>query len=205
MHKLASFKPSQICVEIPISGQAARDSLYNQFLTGSYQLKQDEIDQLAFRTAQKLQLKSLSCVNYYGRFETEPVKNFAQDNNQSEIMSSMDEYAKTFLSEVEQKQKSLSLREQLIFLNSPYALHKNAAFYTKYYVKIGKDQNYVGTDLVADWYNTNLHIYTNIVRKIQPTDKAILVIFGQGHIPILKHLFETNLDFEVVEKKEILE
>jgi hypothetical protein len=71
-------------------------------------------------------------------------------------------------------------------------------------VKVGKDQEYVGTDLVADWYNTNLHIYTNILRLIQPTDKAILVIFGQGHIPILKHLFESNPDFEVVEIKDVL-
>lgn len=53
-------------------------------------------------------------------------------------------------------------------------------------------------------YSTNLHIYTNILRIVKPTEKRILVLFGQGHIPILKHLFENNPDFEVIEVKEIL-
>ena len=92
----------------------------------------------------------------------------------------------------------------MTFLNTPYALNKNLAAYTNYFVRIGKGDNYVGTDLVADWYATNLRIYTNIIRSIQPSDKKILVVFGQGHMPILKHLFESNSAFEVITVEKVL-
>lgn len=202
--KITKFNPDQICVEIPVSAQRRTDSTYNLFLKDNYKLEQDEIDQLGFKSAQKLNLKGVTCINYKGKFDTDPVTKFAQEHNQTQILSGMDECAKGFMSEINQKQNALSIKDFSIFINSPAALNKNLSFYTKYLIKIGEDQNYVGTDVVTDWYNTNLHIYTNILRSIRPTDKTILVIFGQGHIPILKHLFESNPDFEVVEIKDVL-
>lgn len=122
--KLVTFIPNQICVELPVSSQSRTDSTYNQFLKGDYKLAQDEIGQLGFRSAQKLKIKGVTCVNYKGKFDTDPVTKFAQENNQAQILSGMDEYAKGFLSEIDQKQKSLSLNDFLSFANSSYALNK---------------------------------------------------------------------------------
>ncbi|GAB3510488.1 hypothetical protein GCM10027341_48900 [Spirosoma knui] len=204
VERLAKFQPNQICIEMTLSEQQRMDSIYQQFLKGSYQLKNDEIDQLALPTAQKAGLKRVTCVNYRGRYEPGPVVEFAKNNDQLAITTASDEYGRSCMAEIEQKQKSQSVGNFLAFLNTPYALNKNLAYYTNYLARIGKGNNYIGTDLVADWYATNLHIYTNIIRAIQPSDKAIIVIFGQGHIPILKHLFESNATFEVVEVDKIL-
>ena len=92
----------------------------------------------------------------------------------------------------------------LVYINSKEQLESNLSFYTKYTTRIGNEKNYVGANLTADWYSTNIHIYANILKSIKPTDKTIVVIFGQGHIPILKHLFTNNSDFKVVEVKDIL-
>lgn len=204
VERLSSFRPNQICIEIPASRQSVVDSNYTAFLNGNYKLKQDEIDQLAFQTAKQLNLKGLTCVNYIGRFETDSMDRFAREKSQTVILNNLDVYVKAFLKEVTEKQNALTLKDYLVYLNSKTALNKNLSLYTNYYTRIGQDKNYVGTDLVADWYNTNLHIYTNILRQVKPNDKAILVLFGQAHIPILKHLFESNPDYEVVEVNEVL-
>ncbi len=204
VERLAKFQPNQICIEMTLGEQQRMDSVYQQFLKGSYQLKADEIDQLALPVARKAGLRKVTCVNYRGRYEAEPVMKYAKNNDQLLVTTASDDYGKGFMAELEQKQKSQSVSNFLAFLNTPYALNKNLAYYTNYLIRIGKGSNYIGTDLVADWYSTNLHIYTNIVRSIQPSDKAIIIIFGQGHIPILKHLFESNAAFEVIEVDKFL-
>ncbi|MDO1450238.1 DUF5694 domain-containing protein [Rhodocytophaga aerolata] len=202
--KLAAFKPNQICVEREVNYQPKLDSAYKLYLTGKYKLGVSEIDQLGFQTAKKLGLTSLTAVNYMGYFETAPLEEFATKNNQTHLLDSLYQFAQANNDENKDKQQNLPLKEFLLFDNSPYALSNNHQLYTKYTVKIGKEDQYVGTNLVAEWYKTNLHIYTNILRKLQPADRAILVIYGQGHIPILRHLFESNPNFELVEVKDVL-
>lgn len=201
---LSSFRPDQICIEVPASKQPRIDSTYTAFLKGAYKLGKNEIDQLAYQTAKQLNLERLTCVNYAGRFETDLMNKFASEKNQTAILNNLDVYVKAFLTELTEKQNTFALSDYLIYLNSKTALNKNLAIYTNYYIRIGQDQDYVGTDVVADWYTTNLHIYTNILRQVKPGDKAILVLFGQGHIPILKHLFDSNPAYEVVEVGDVL-
>ncbi|HYF70341.1 MAG TPA: DUF5694 domain-containing protein [Ohtaekwangia sp.] len=203
--RLVAFKPDQICIEVPGAKQAHTDAQYQEYLKGNRALKINEIDLLGFQTAKRLALPKLTCINYLGKFDSQPMKTFAEQHGQGAVLQELDAHAREFVNEVNEKQKKLSIRDNLIALNSPEALNKNLAFYTKYYVSIGKGDEYTGTNLVADWYDTNLHIYTNILRAIQPNDKTILVIFGQGHIPILKHLFESNPDFEVIKIEVLLD
>ncbi|QCR22324.1 DUF5694 domain-containing protein [Pontibacter sp. SGAir0037] len=202
--RLAAFKPDQICIEVPVEKQENTDKQYRQYLAGKYKLELNEIDLLGFQTAKRLQLPKLTCVNYLGKFDTQPSQAAALQHGQQAVLESTDTYAKAFVQEMNEKEKSLSMADNLIYLNNQSTLNKNLAMYTNYFIRIGKGSQYEGTELVAEWYKTNLHIYTNILRQVKPTDKAILVIYGQGHIPILKHLFESNPDFEVVEVSTLL-
>ncbi len=202
--KLAEFEPTQICIEVPTSKSEKINEHYKNYLKGSYELELNEIDLLGFQTAKRLNLEKLTCINYLGKFDTKPSEEKAQKYGQEEILKSMDYYAKDFIEEINSNSKRLSVLENLKYVNADSTLQKNLQFYTKFYAKIGKNDDYVGTELVSEWYKTNLHIYTNILRKIEKDDKVILVIFGQGHIPILKHLFESNSDFEVIPIDQIL-
>jgi Family of unknown function (DUF5694) len=202
--KFAAFKPDQVCVERVVSYQPKLDSTYNAFLAGKYTLSDNEIDQLGMTTAKSCQLKQLTAVNRFGNFDNDTVMNYAQSNGQMVFPQQMDAFAKGFMADMNGKMKTLSVKDFLIYINSKKALQDNLGMYLKYFAKIGKGDDYVGSKLVADWYTTNINIYTNILRVVKPTDKAILVIFGQGHVPILKHLFENNDDFEVVEVAKVL-
>jgi len=201
---IASFNPDQICIEYPTSAQTKMDDQYKSYLAGEYKLTSNEIDQLGLQSAKALRLEKLTCVNYYGAFDSDTVMAYAQQNGQSEITMEFGAWAENFMKEVNENLEKKTIKDFLIYFNSKEKLTQNASLYSRYMTKIGKGDSYVGTDLVADWYSTNLHIYTNIQRQIKPTDKTILVIFGQGHIPILTHLFETNPEFEVVFVNELL-
>jgi hypothetical protein len=204
VNKFAAFKPDQVCVERVLSYQPKLDSTYNAFLAGKYTLSDNEIDQLGMNTAKACQLKRLTAINRLGSFDSDTVMNYAMKNGQTDIPQALDVFSKAFIAEINGNMAKLSIKDFLIYINGKKALQDNLGFYLKFMAKIGKGEDYIGSKLVADWYTTNINIYTNILRIVKPTDKAILVIFGQGHVPILKHLFENNDDFEVVEVATVL-
>lgn len=202
--QLSRFAPNQICVEVPVKGQARIDSQYHQYLNGQYKLGTDEIDQIGYPLAKRLNLSTLTCVNYRGSFDLDAVNTYAKEHNQTARLDSLNQFATGVMTNVVRVQQERSIPDLFRFINTKAELTKNAAIYTEYATRIGQESAYPGTDLVANWYSTNLHIYTNILRAIRPTDKAIMVLFGYGHITILKHLFESNPRFEVVEVADVL-
>lgn len=202
--QLSQFAPSQICVEVPTRKQSKVDSTYQQYLKGQYTLGTDEIDQIAYPLAKRLHLPTITCVNYRGSFDLDAVTKYARENNQTAQLAALDRFAGSTAAGVVRAQQEKSISDLFRFINSKEELTKNAAIYTAYATRIGQGADYPGTDLVANWYSTNLHIYTNILRAIRPTDKSIMVLFGYGHITILKHLFESNPDFEVVDVAKVI-
>ena len=57
----------------------------------------------------------------------------------------------------------------------------------------------MGAELTADWYRRNIKIYSKMITQLDYTENAIFLIMGNDHIPIIRHLFESNPYFEVVD------
>ncbi|GAB3899228.1 DUF5694 domain-containing protein [Spirosoma agri] len=202
--QLSQFAPNQICIEVPTQKQSKIDSAYQQYLKSQYKLGTNEIDQIAYPLAKRLNLPTVTCVNYRGSFDLDAVTKYAKENNQTAQLAALDQFAAGTAAGIVAAQQEKSITDLFRFINSNEELTKNAAIYTAYATRIGQGSDYPGTDLVANWYSTNLHIYTNILRAIRPTDKSIMVLFGYGHITILKHLFQSNPDFDVVDVADVL-
>jgi hypothetical protein len=201
---LSAFMPSQICIEVNDDAQSKIDQQFSQFLQHTYIQQHNEIDLIAYPVAQKIGLKSLTCVNHEGNFDDDEMITFARNNAQETVLTDLKHYVELYIDDLQTYRQTHSLKQQLNYLNTPFNLNKNAAIYTSFLAKIGREDQYPGTTLIADWYKTNLHIYTNIIRNIRAEDAAILVILGHGHIPILTHLFESNLNFELVPVQSVL-
>ena len=58
--------------------------------------------------------------------------------------------------------------------------------------------------LSAWWYSRNLRIYRNILATQPAANDRILVIFGNGHMSILRHVFESTPEFDLVELRDLL-
>ena len=65
-------------------------------------------------------------------------------------------------------------------------------------------KNFEGADALSMfWYNRNLRIFRNIQTIPHDSQDRILVIFGSGHIPILRNLFEATPQFELIEFRNL--
>jgi hypothetical protein len=202
---LSQTKATKVMIERPVGNQHSSDSLYNLYLTGLYKLTVSEREQIGFRLAKKLKLNQVNCIDkFYGMEHDSLVVATAQENNQLSLLKDLSTEANVMLNDYDNKLKQGTLTDVIKHINKPEELKRNLSLYLKFYAKIGAGKNFAGAESVSDWYLRNLAIYSNIINQVEPSDKYVILFFGQGHIPILKHFFENNDNFDVVELKNIL-
>ncbi|MFD1602916.1 DUF5694 domain-containing protein [Flavobacterium artemisiae] len=195
----------KVMIEKPLNQQRKIDSLYNAYLQNSYKLTVSEREQIGFRLAKKLNLKHINCIDvFYGMKHDSLVAVTAKDKNQLYLLKELGTNANNLLHEIDSVVKGNSITEVIKYINRDELLQRNLSLYLKYLAKVGAGENYIGAESVSDWYLRNIAIYANIMNQISPNDKYVILIFGQGHIPILKHLIENNDDFELVEVNSVL-
>ena len=204
-NKLIKTEASKVLIERPYDMEAEYDSLYNQYLNNRYKLTVSEREQIGFRLAKKLNLIHINCVDeLYGNPHDSIMSATAKKNNESDFLIQLEREAKKLISDFDKALKKGSITDVIKYINTPDLLKRNLALYLKYVAKIGAGKNYAGAESVSDWYLRNLAIYSNIISQVDKNDKFVILIFGQGHIPILRHLLENNDDFEIVEVKDVL-
>lgn len=72
----------------------------------------------------------------------------------------------------------------------------HGAYLSGYFNTLG---NY-GFDFLSTWWvNRNLRIFNNVLLTKPVSSDRILILFGAGHIPLLKQCFESSPDFEYVD------
>jgi hypothetical protein len=202
---LSQTKATKVMIERPIENQHSTDSLYSLYLKDHYKMTISEREQIGFRLAKKLKLNRVNCIDkFYGMVHDSLMAATAKENNQLYLLNDLGVHAKAMVSDFDNKLKNGTITEVLKYINRPEELKRNLSIYLKFMAKVGAGENFAGAQYVADWYLRNLAIYSNIINQIEPSDKYVVLIFGQGHIPILKHFLENNDNFEVVELKNVL-
>lgn len=68
---------------------------------------------------------------------------------------------------------------------------------------VGQGEESVGIDFVASWYKRNLHIFSNL-KHICNEDDRILVLYGAGHLKLLRDFINDSLDLDYVEALDYL-
>lgn len=203
---IASFKPTRIYIES--HSQRYTDSLYNAYLEGKHTLRRDERDQLAFRLAKELNHPKVYAVDA-GAFAHENYKKYSfidsMWNNDFPVDSLRDKTFNKRYKHLYDAGDSLELEntilESFLIMADPHVLRRGHGHYmTGGFNTI----NNTGADIQAlGWYDRNLRIFNNILRTRPASTDRIVVLFGNGHMPILKHCFQSSPEFEVVELKEL--
>jgi hypothetical protein len=202
---LSQTKATKVMIERSVEDQRSNDSLYNLYLTDHYKLTVSEREQIGFRLAKKLKLNHINCIDkFYGMSHDSLMVATAKENNQLYLLKDLGTEANLMLNDYGNKLKKSTITEVLKYLNKPEELKKNLSLYLKFIAKIGAGKNFAGAEAVSDWYLRNLAVYSNVINQVEPSDKYVILIFGQGHIPILKHFLENNNNFDVVELKNVL-
>ncbi|SHH17025.1 hypothetical protein SAMN05444372_11921 [Flavobacterium micromati] len=194
----------KVMIEKPFNQQAITDSLYNAYSTGHYKLAVSEREQIGFRLGKKLNLKRINCIDKFYGMHDSLMAATAKENNQLYVLQDLGTEGNAMINDYDNQLKKGTITEVLKYINKPEELKRNLSIYLKFLTKIGAGQNFAGAEYVSEWYLRNLAIFSNIINQIEPSDKYVILIFGQGHIPILKHLLQNNDDFELVELNSVL-
>ena len=201
---LSQTKATKVMIERPIDNQHYSDSLYNSYLTDYYKLAVSEREQIGFRLAKKLKLNQVNCIDKFYGMSDSLMAVTAKENNQLHLLKDLSTQANEMINDYDNKLKKNTITEVLKYINKPEELKRNLSLYLKFIAKIGAGKNFAGAEAVSDWYLRNLAIYSNIINQVEPSDKYVILIFGQGHIPILRHFLENNDNFEIEELKNVL-
>lgn len=207
LDRLATFRPTKIAVEAMPDRQERLDDEYRAYLAGETELSSNEIHQIGYRLAERLDHDRVWAVDAERRFYEPWVDpdEYAAEHGQVEI--SNDPWPERYqaLYRYEDRLKiEQSLGEHLLFRNRPDVVRWHAGRYLVESFKAGVGDDYPGVDSKIAWYNRNLRIFANLLRIMDREEERILVVIGSGHLGILRHAVESSPECQLVEVAEYL-
>lgn len=193
------FKPNKIAIEARPSWKATEK--LHRYINGELRDQRDERIQVGFRIANELNLDTIYSIdtdgfaNELGILDSAYANRFFKDFD----FQSEDPYEKIYKKWFETKDKWVSktkLLEYVKFTNSEESFNYD---HGAYLIGDFKLDEYRGADITALWwYSRNLRIFRNIQKIATDPKDRLLVIYGTGHGPILKHLIESSPEMEWV-------
>jgi hypothetical protein len=201
------FQPTRIYIES--SNQPYHDSVYAAYLKGAYQLGANEIYQLGYRIASQMNLSRVYAVDATP-FTHENYKRYPWIDslwkNKNFVDTIRDQYWGRLYTKLYDTGDSigttLTMLENFLLMAQPSTLNR---MHGHYLAGGFNTKGNVGPDLLTMWwYNRNLRIFNNILSTQPGSQDRIMVLFGNGHMPILKHCFQSSPEFEVVELKSLV-
>lgn len=224
-NRLAKYYPDKIFVENTPDTQRYWDRVYSDWLRdikpSNASTEKNEVFQVGIKLAKKLNNKfGVICVNYIhpeidgqlrkARHKADSLYYFySQAVNARKpdydaffkhnpiAKKSFDEFLLRYGS-----WKDLSMTEQLIRMNEKESVE--ALHYINVMAWMDQNANGVGAELASKEYYRNARILQNILGKIGPFDKKVLVIIGAGHVKVLRDMLESHPFFEVVTGEQLL-
>jgi hypothetical protein len=181
---LKRFRPTKIAIESTVY-EDRRPKQYADYLAGKYTLTANEIEQVGFRLAKELGLKTIYPVDIDGDFPWQRVINFAKAKGQSPVVDQIMSEIGEMVKEQDAYLHSHSILETLLYMNDDKKVAQDVGFYFRE-ARLGEPGDYAGPDLLASWYQRNIRIYNNIINIIGSQDERVLVIYGAGHLGWLR-------------------
>jgi hypothetical protein len=193
--RLETFRPTKIALESPY-GTADLQKKYDLYRDGKSTLGRDEREQLGFRLAAQLHHTAVYPVDSPRDMDIGAVLQAAASNGQDALAKSLQE-ALECIGRLMQSLSTKTLLEQLRFHNGPESQRLNRLYMLL--AEAGDAKNPVGVEQLSGWYDRNLRIAANVLRLASSPDDRILVLFGSGHGPLLRHYLSESPRVELVD------
>lgn len=200
---LARYGPTKILVEHEPDQAEAVGELFAEYVAGDRELGRGEIEQIGFRVARLCGLSGVVGIDVQGPFWDSRIDDLAATD--AEVLRRLGElqaYGEAVVAEAQPLLASATLGAVLREMNTPAAQEAILRPYLAYIAPIDP-MGYAGADVVANWYSRNLKIFANLVHQSGPGER-LLVVFGAGHIPLLRHFVKASGEFELSEVEDYL-
>jgi hypothetical protein len=196
--RLADFAPTKVCVERAPRAQDDLDASFARYLRGEAEPSRDEIVQIAFRLAQRCGVDRVHAIDDHTPMDWGQLEEFLAahpDDDarfQREIAAEQEEIART-----SERLARTPLASYLAEINAPDALRESAAWYVNI-AGLGAIGEHPGADMLASWFHRNVRIFSNLCAITEPGDR-IFVLFGSGHVPLLRYLLDLSARHRLVD------
>ncbi len=203
------FNPTKLCVETQ-GGWLMHE--YHRYNKGERTLGRNEFYQIDFRVMDRAKLDTMYAVDalplvldLYNGADSMRYKPWLDSLYQGWEFGGEDALSQRYdawYTATDKAKKDHSLLEIFLAMNDDHALDRDYGAYLNGYFKL---PGYQGADVHAiHWYSRNLRIYRNIQDITTGPEDRILVVFGAGHMGILKHLFECDPGYELVRLRDLV-
>lgn len=168
------------------------------------QVKGNEIYQIGFRLAHKLNHSQLYGIDYRKEMEIDKVFEYAEANGQGDRIAKFQARIGEFVAQEQSiLQSGATVSQILRFHNDPAKVDTSYDIYM-YEALIGKTGEYMGAEDVGGWYTRNLKTFAEISWLATSPDARILVIIGSGHTVLLRHYINLCSHLELVSALDYL-
>jgi hypothetical protein len=182
---LTRFRPTKIVIEHRPSTAPRIDSLYDAYRAGRHELSRNESQQLGFRLAARFEHPRLYPIDEFADSPFEAMLAYAEEHDPAFVVFFEEEMARIG-AEANRRQREHTIGEILRLGNDPKNLMADHAVYLRF-ARVGAGDTFIGAEVAAKWYERNIRIFANLQRITEPGDR-LLVIYGTGHVPILREL-----------------
>lgn len=199
---LAAFEPTMVAVEA--TPDSPVNERYAAWRAGEAELTANERQQIGFRMAARMGLDRVAPVDADHRFmayedlalayQEQAAGEDARDPHLAEIEAATNALGRGFTGETEVRQAAHSVGEVLAWMNTDAALDANEDFYLAYRIRRWEpDGSAAGAHTVGNWYTRNILILSNLLYELEGREgERVLLVMGQGHAAILRHLVEQS-------------
>lgn len=201
VERLKQFKPNKIVVEWPADREGELNQRYAAYREGEHQSERSETYQIGFRLAKLQGLPAVHAIDVKGDMDIGAVMAYAQKHDPAFIgtfQSAMQEVIGPMM----KMQKEAPIGDTLRKMNDPAFVERGNALYLQM-ARVGDVANPVGAEQVGIWYARNIKIFANLARLAKPGDR-IIVIYGQGHLPLLQSLIREMPGMTIVSANDHL-
>lgn len=220
-NKISEFQPNKLCVELRPSEEEKYNKIFQEFLEnptldlngelGEYRIKgadyditksTDERIKFAFDLGKYNRINYIHCIDYFDGWSQPKVFEKAKEDDVAykKLEDSYMRFANAFYGIFNE---ATSIEKIFRFFNDKETneLQHSTSFLPFNDIGVGEDS--VGIDFVASWYKRNLHIFANL-KNVSKEEDRILVLYGAGHLKLLREFIKDSLDLDYVEALDYL-
>ncbi|HJU86154.1 MAG TPA: DUF5694 domain-containing protein, partial [Gemmatimonadota bacterium] len=188
VERLAAFQPTRVAIE-SVWGDTTAPARYRAYRAGGHELSRGEEEQIGFRLAARMDLPDVDPIDADGDFPFGPVQALAEsDSTLARLLADGFETGQAAVETMARWLAEGTIGETLYRMNTPEAIQGAHDPYLRFLLPIVDDASAPGADLLSAWYDRNIRIFANLHRMGLGPDDRVFLLFGAGHIPILRQL-----------------
>jgi hypothetical protein len=200
---LERFKPTKVAVESQRRKPGTNLSeTYPIYRTGKSEPSRNEVVQVGFALAARMNHPNVYAVDVDGDFPFEAVMAFAQRTGRGDKLGAQLGAIQAWSAQLEKDLATMTLGQALRQHNDPRFVAQGNAFYLDT-LRYGALDDQPGANLVSRWYERNMRICARIVQIAEPGDRVV-VLYGSGHSYLLRHCLGGVPGYRIVEANDFL-